>query len=301
MLNPRTSQSRTRRRLRLTAFALLCFFVFYISINTSLAFIYAYFLTHPGCIESPLPISGIPSPEERWLDTSDGLKIRSWYYPPRNEVVIMTFGGQRGALGQNLPPVTALIQSGYGVLQMDSRACAKPPSVVTLGADEINDANAGVDFLLSQPEVKRIGAFGFSMGAATVIRTAAKNSDIEAIIAEGGFYNLGDDIVEPDQGKFLPLSIFLYTIAGSYWLFSGGNPWQVSPIDDLPRISPRPVLLIYGEKEVESGRAQAQYAAANQPKTIWIVPKGDHGTNHLLHPVIYERNVVQFFNQSLLK
>jgi fermentation-respiration switch protein FrsA (DUF1100 family) len=184
---------------------------------------------------------------------------------------------------------------------MDSRACAEPPSVVTLGADEINDVNAGVAFLSNRAEVNRIGAFGFSMGAVAVIRAAANNTNIEAVVAEGGFYNLGDDIVEPDQEKSLPFSVFLYTLAGSYGIFSGVNPWQVSPIDDLPRISPRPVFLIYGETEAGSGRADAQYTAAGQPKAIWIVPGGSHGTNHQLHPVIYEQNVLQFFNQTLLK
>jgi pimeloyl-ACP methyl ester carboxylesterase len=286
---------------RIIAFAFLCFFVFYISINTGLALIYAYFLTHPSCIDSPKPLPGFPPAEEYWLQTSDGLQLRAWYYPPQNGIVIITLGGQRGSLGQNLPPVTALIQSGYGVLQMDSRACAKPPSVVTLGAEEINDVNAGVAFLSSQSGVNRVGAFGYSMGAAAVIRAAANNPDIDAVIAEGGFYNLGDDIIEPDQDKSLPLSIFLYTLAGSYWMFSGVNPWQVSPIDDLPRISPRPVFLVYGENEAASGRAEAQYAAAYQPKTIWITPGGDHGTNHLAAPQVYQDKILSYFDRTLLQ
>ena len=279
--------------------ALLSLLLFYLVINSGLALIYAFFLTHPGCYESPEPIPGVNDPEQIWFTTSDGIKIRSWYYRPQNGVVIITFGGQRGALGQNLPPAASLIHAGYGVLQMDSRSCAKPPSVVTLGGDEIHDVNAAVAYLKSQPEVDHIGAFGFSMGAATVIRASAYNAEIEAVVAEGGFYNLGDDIVEPEQKKSLPLKIFLYTLAGSYRLFSGVDPWQVSPIEDLPRLSPRPIFLIYGEHEAASGRAYAQYTSANQPKSIWIVPEGRHGTNHQLAPALYEQKLLQFFYQSL--
>lgn len=298
---PPTAKTRSRQVLRIIVFAVLSISLFYISINTGLALIYAYFLTHPGCIESPQPIANVPPAEEHWLPTTDELQIRAWYYPPKNGVVIITSGGQQGALGQNPPPVAGLIRSGFGVLQMDSRACARPRSVVTLGADEIYDIEAGVDFLANRSNVERIGAFGFSMGGAAVIGATAINPKIEAVIAEGGFFNLGDDIVEPDQEKSLSLNLFVNTLAGSYWLFSGVDPWQVSPIDDLPRISPRPVFLIYGQNEMASGRAAAQFSAAKQPKSLWIVPRGSHGTNHMIDPAEYEQEVTDFFTQSLLK
>jgi fermentation-respiration switch protein FrsA (DUF1100 family) len=90
-------------------------------------------------------------------------------------------------------------------------------------------------------------------------------------------------------------------VAASYWLQSGTNPWQVSPIDDLPAISPRPILLIYGESEIASGRAYDQFAAASQPKELWVVPGGDHGRNYAQSPAEYEQRVLAFFDRYLLK
>ena len=158
---------------------------------------------------------------------------------------------------------------------------------------------AGLAFLDERPEVEKIGALGFSMGGAGLIRAAARYPQIEALAAEGGFYNLGDDFIEPEARKSPFESIFLHSIALAFWMNSGVNPWEISPIDDIGRISPRPILLIYGEWEAGSGRAEAQYQAAGEPKDLWIVPGGAHGRNHLAAPEEYQRRMLEFFNQIL--
>jgi uncharacterized protein len=292
--------SHDHRILKLSLFALLVLILVYLAGNTLLAWIYAYSLTHPSCNLNPLNLSGFPQPEEHWLATADGISIRAWYYPSQNGAAVLATGGMDGALGQGLPPVGFLLQRGYGVLQIDSRACAKPSTPVTLGGKEVLDLSAGLDFFRARPEVEHIAAYGFSMGAASAVRAAALHAEIAAIVAEGGYFNLGQDFVEADSRQSPLRKLFLYTIAGAYWVQSGLNPRRLSPIDDLPRLSPRPVLLIYGEKEASSGRARAQYAAANEPKTLWIVPGGNHGTNYSIAPEEYERRVLRFFDHYLL-
>jgi fermentation-respiration switch protein FrsA (DUF1100 family) len=288
------------RLLRLVAFALLVALLAYLAIYAFLAWTFVSAYTNPGCHPNPAPIAGLPLPEEIFLRTSDGLTLRVWYYPSQNGAALLALGGITGSLGNQLPPVAFLIQRGYGVLQIDSRACAKPPAPVTLGGKEAEDAATGLAFLQTRPEVHHIGVIGFSMGGVTAIRAAARHPAIAAVVAEGGFFNLGDDFVEPNMPKPPTRAVFLYTIAGFFWLRSGGNPWEISPIDDLPDISPRPLLLIYGEHEAGSGRAQAQFAAARQPKTLWIVPGGSHGGNYQIAPEEYERRVIEFFNSILL-
>jgi dipeptidyl aminopeptidase/acylaminoacyl peptidase len=288
------------RILRLTAFALGISLLFYLVVNLGLARLYVAALTHPGCNPNPAPIPDASQPEEHILLTADGLRIRTWYYPPQNGVVVMALGGPSGSLGQNLPPAGFLLRDGFGLIQIDSRACATPPAAVTLGANELMDAEAALNFLQSRPEVKNIGAFGFSMGGVTAIRTAARHPEIAAVVAEGGYFNMGKDLVEPEQSKPLYLSIFLYTIAGFFQYEYGINPWEISPVDDLPRISPRPVLLIYGEYELHDGHGDIQFASAREPKKLWIVPGGAHGANYRVAPQEYEQRVLEFFNQALV-
>ena len=295
-----TVENRRIRILRLSAFALGSGLVFYLAVNIGLASLYVTALAHPGCNKTVAPIADGPTAEEHILLTADGLRIRSWYYPPQNGAVILALGGPSGSLGESLPPVDFLLRNGYGVMQIDSRACATPPAAVTLGANELMEAEAGLNFLRSRPEVKQIGAMGFSMGGVTAIRTAARRPEIMAVVAEGGYYNLGKDFVEPEQAKPLYLNFFLHIVAGCFQYLYGINPWEISPVDDLPRISPRPVLLIYGEHEIQDGHGDIQLAAAREPKQLWIVPGGAHGTNYLVAPQEYERRVLEFFNQALV-
>jgi len=287
----------TRLWMRYIGIFLISGIVLAMLVNSTLAWGFVWFLLHPGCDRSNSSES-LPEPVEVWLSSSEDAKIKSWYYPPSNGVVIITVGGLQGALGDNLPPVRFILEHGYGVLQLDSRACGMPPRPVTLGAHEVDDVSAALEFLHSQPNVSGIGIFGFSMGGAAALMSAARYPEIKAVVAEGGYYNLGDDFVEPDNRERFARRVFLYTVAWSYWLQSGDNPWQVSPIDDIAKISPRPLMLVYGEYEAGSGRAQAQFDAASEPKSIWIVPGGTHGTNHLVEPVEYPRRVLEFFNQA---
>ncbi len=290
------------RVLRLSVFALVASAAALIAVNVSLAWVYVSALTRPGCFV-PTYLEGIAPPEEHWLTTEDGHSLRAWYYPSENGAAVLALGGVGGSLGDALPPVRPLIEAGYGVLQIDSRACARPPARVTLGADEIYDAVAGLDFLLSRSDVEpdRIGALGFSMGGVTIIRTAAQRPEIKAVIAEGGYDQLGAHIIQPSVPHSLPRKIFLYTVAGVFWLQTNINPWAVSPLDDLPAISPRPVFLIYGEYELGRGNGQAQFDAAGEPKSLWVVPDGDHGANYRIAPEEYERRMIEFFDRTLQK
>ncbi len=273
--------------------------VMYLGISLYAAWAYVYALTHPKCYNPTPPAGGEHPPQVIQLATADGLRVTAWYYPARNGAALLAIDGPGGAL-EGMPPVDFLLDAGYGVVKMGSRACAEPPAPVTIGAKEIMEAQAAVEFLQSQPEVNHIGAFGFSMGGVTVIRTAARQPAIEAVVAEGGYYNMGRDFVEADRQVPLAERFFLYTVAGAFWVQHGVNPFEISPVDDIAQISPRPVLLIYGSKELADGRGEAQYAAAREPKTLWIVPGGTHGGNYAIATQEYRQRVKEFFDQNLL-
>lgn len=290
---------RGKRGLRLMRFALFLGLLGVLGVDVGLAWIFVGALTRPPCVRPPF-LPNFPPPEIVQLTPADGILLPAWYYPSQNGVAILTMGGINGAWGANLPEISPLLEAGYGVLQLGSRACATPARPVTLGAWEVRDAAAGLAFLQARAEVDpaRVGVFGFSMGGAGAIRVAARETGFAAVLADGAYFNLGKDIVEPET-KVSPMrKVFLFTIAGVFWLRTGINPWRISPVDDIGAISPRPVLLIYGEFEANSGWAQAQFEAAGEPKTLWIVPGGDHGQNYRVAPEEYARRVVTFFEQA---
>jgi len=289
-----------RKPVRIISLCLFVVIVTAISIDFILAGIYVFAVTHPGC-SIPETITRAVPPEEYWLTTLDGKSVRAWYYPSQNGSAVLALGGMGGALGTQLPPVDFLIQQGYGILQIDSRNCSQPPGLVTLGLSELYDASAGLAFLQERTEIARdsIAVFGFSMGGAAAIRLAARNSGIAAVINEGGYFNLGRDFVEPDEPTNIIRQFFLYTVAYFFGLEVRQSPWESSPIDDISKISPRPVMLIYGENEIVSGRAEQQFQAARQPKLLWVVPGGAHGTNYRLSKDEYEKRVLAFLDENL--
>lgn len=280
---------------RLVGFALFNGISAYLVIQGSLAWLFTRALTHPSC-----PVVSQDGAEAVWLKLADGGQLRAWYTPPTNGAVIITLGGLGGAGGEDLPPIGFLQQAGYGTLELESRACMQPPRPVTLGALEIQEASAAVDFLLNQPNVTAIGMYGFSMGGAAAIRTAALRPEIAAVVAEGSYHNLGAHL----SGIGQPMSVFQHsfmkTIAASYRLQTGQNPDQIAPFANLPSINPRPVLLVYGENETAGRHAYEQYNTAHEQIELWVVPGGSHGRNHLAAPEDYQVQVSTFFDRNLI-
>ena len=273
----------------------------FLMLNFGLAWLYVSSLTHPPCIAPAANPAWWPPPEAVELTTHRNHNLEAWYYPSANKAVVIVLLGHSGALGLSTPNIGFLLEQGYGVLQIESRACADPPAVVTLGYHEAADAMAGLDHLSGRDEVdpNRLAVFGFSMGGVTAIRTAARDRRIAAVIAEGGFYNLGADFVNSSTSWWQ--TGLLYAVAGAYWMQTGINPWQVSPIEDLELISPRPVYLIYGEHEVVNGYGYQQFEAALAPKTLWVVPGGFHGGNQTIAKQEYEQRILDFLFAALFQ
>ena len=211
--------------------------------------------------------------------------------------MVITLGGLSGSLGALVPPADFLLAHGYGVVEIAGRQCASPPGKVTLGYLEGQDAVSVIQYIMRNDNynAKNIGVYGFSMGGAAAVRAARLYPEIDAVVAEGAFGNLGENFIAGSPFKALE-----YNIAIQYWLRTGINPWRFSPIDDLAEIKNAAVFLIYGEHEPGSAHAPALYQAANQPKQLWIVPGGSHGVNHLTAPQVYEEKVLDFFDRYLL-
>ena len=296
--NLKAPRHTLRRRLaRLAVMLAGVALVTALTLNVGTAWLLVEAMTHPPCRE-PAPLAGQPAPEEHWLPTADGHQIRVWYYPSRNGAAVLTFGGMSGALGDRLPPVAFLLAAGYGVVQVDTRTCARPPAPVTQGHDELYDGEAALDFVLSRPEVEadRVGALGFSMGGATALRLAAHRSEVRAVVRDGGFACLGR-LLSPAAGDGWATRMHKGTVLLLYRWRAHIDPWTVCPVNDLAAIAPRPVLLIYGEHEAAYGLAHMQ--GAGEHVQLWIVPGGDHGRNHIVTPQAYRQRVLGFFATAL--
>ena len=118
--------------------------------------------------------------EVTFPSTGDGIPLRGWFLPVAGSarVVLIVHGrnsNRTGDDGQYVPHAAALVARGYNALLFDLRAHGESGGVrYTLGAAEQRDVLGAVAYLRGRGfAAQRMGFWSHSMGAATVLLTAA--------------------------------------------------------------------------------------------------------------------------------
>ena len=77
---------------------------------------------------------------------------------------------------------------------------------------------------------------------------------------------------------------------------------RVRPIDVIDRISPRPLLIVAGaaDRDTPLPVVERVFAAAKEPKQLWVVPDADHGKYFDTQPEEYRRTVMAFLDGAFL-
>lgn len=245
--------------------------------------------------QTPLD-AGIDEYKDVTFTASDGITLRGWYVPSENGVAIILAHGYAGNRLMLLPEAQILAEQGYGVLLFDFRGHGESAdALVTIGDHEQRDLSAAIDFIAAQPGVEKIGAVGFSMGAATLVQVAARDDRLDGVVIEAAFPTLVEEIRYRSRA-FGPLSQIPSLRAVRR---SGVDVDGVRPIDDLCAISPRPVLLIYGELDaaVPPGTAQTMLDAACEPAELWIVAGATHQNYAEVAPEEYAARLLNFLGR----
>jgi fermentation-respiration switch protein FrsA (DUF1100 family) len=145
--------------------------------------------------------------------------------------------------------------------------------------------------------VQHIGAWGGSMGGATLIRAAADFPELEAIFIDSSFASLDDefDFLVP-YPILNPLAKYLSQIE------TGISIDKINPLKDIASISPRPVYIVHGTGDTvappDAGRQL--YDAAGEPRFLWEAENIQHLSIYLDNPRRYQRRLLGFFNEWLL-
>lgn len=231
-----------------------------------------------------------------YLQTEDGISLAAWYTPPKNGVLVLLAHGY----GDNRPEwVHAfLAKADFGVLAWDARAHGESGGEIsTLGHREILDVKAALDFVLSQDGVQHVAGWGGSMGGATMIRAAAEYPQIEALVVDSAFSSLEAEV------DFLAPYPILNPLAKIFMAIGLGVDLDaVSPAGAIGKISPRPIYIIHGlsDKVASPESAQILFAAANEPRSLWLQEDAIHLGIHIQNPGRYERRVIRFFEEWLI-
>jgi dipeptidyl aminopeptidase/acylaminoacyl peptidase len=234
--------------------------------------------------------------QEVELTTEDNVKLSAWYTPPKNGAVILVAHGYGAARTEHYHALFA--SHGYGVIAWDFRAHGKSAGdFSSLGYYEVLDAKAALDFALAQPGVEHIGAWGGSMGAVTMIRAAAQYPEIEALVADSPFVTL-----EEEMDLRVPIPSMRSLIRFFAERKSGLTIDLVRPVEEIARISPRPVFLIQGMGDgmIPLDSAQRLYDAAGEPRQLWTEEEVPHLNMYAFYKTRYTKRVIKFFDEYLL-
>jgi uncharacterized protein len=233
--------------------------------------------------------------QEIELTTKDGIKLAAWYTPPQNGSVILVAHGYNASRPEDIYAMFA--KHGYGVLAWDFRAHGQSGGDnCSLGYYEQLDVEAALDYALAQPDVEHVGAWGGSMGAATVILTAAKRPEIEAVVSDSAYPSL-EDVMRLNT----PIKIMQpFVLFSGEWL-SGAHIDQVRPVDEISKISPRAVFIIDGWKDsaIAMNSPYRLFKAAGEPKQLWVEEGVPHLAMYANDPIEYEQRVIGFFDEYL--
>jgi pimeloyl-ACP methyl ester carboxylesterase len=241
---------------------------------------------------------GIPHEEIR-IAMRDGRKLSAWYVPSRNGAAVLLSHGSGGSRGRVPAHVRMLARHGYGVLALDNPGNGESDGHSNgLGDNAQPGIAAGLDYLARRPDVNpdRIAGFGLSLGGEVLLDAAAHDRRLAAVVSDGATRPTDGDKANP-KGTFEGAVGWLAT--QSVRAISG---METSPslLPMMPKIAPRPVLLVAGGGFPDEIRASRLYrAAGGSTVQLWELPDTAHTAGLRKHPAAYERRTVGFLDRAL--
>ncbi len=286
----------------------LVFIIFFISA------LLVYINTHPPRYPLHIPPSKYDLKyEDVTFRSTDGLILRGWFIHgeqvsgseiKRLPTIIICHG-----LGANKSDFTdlanRLIEAHYNVLLFDFRRHGESDGKRTsIGYLEQKDLKGAIEYLKGRGDVDpdRLGAYGFSLGAAVIILTAVEQRDIKVIVADSPFTSLEEQAAIVIKSiYFLPTIPFLQISIWIYELYFWVDIGTISPIDVIHKLQPTPIMLIGGEEDEQmiSSDIQRLFNAASEPKEIWIISGAIHGGTLIKAGDEYTTVVIGYFDRYL--
>jgi len=228
--------------------------------------------------------------------SSDGVELSGWWKPGIRDAAVILVHGWGANREQMLPQALPLVARGFGALLVDLRGHGASGGRASGGDREQADVAAASAFARSQPGVAWVGAIGFSLGGAAVGLAAADDPTIRAVVVEAATPSL-DDELDVEYGSGGPVAV--RTVRAAMRLL-GVSPKRVRLIDRIGTLKPRPVLLVYGERDwltdpEEAGRIRE---AAGSSAALWVVRGAGHGDFEASAPGELARRLEAFFETA---
>lgn len=230
--------------------------------------------------------------QEIWLPVSTNSgkveKMHGWWIPatqPNSKVVLFLHGNGIN-IGANVAHTNRFHQMGFSVLLMDYRGYGRSEGSFPSEVGVYQDAATAWNYLVKERQVKphQIVIYGHSLGGAIAIELALQQSDAAGLIVESSFTSIREIVDEQGIYRIFPVDLILHQRFDSM---------------RKVRLLQTPVLFIHGtaDLQVSSVMSQQLYAAAPEPKQLFLVPGAGHNNVAQVADSEYFQVVQKFLQQ----
>jgi pimeloyl-ACP methyl ester carboxylesterase len=238
--------------------------------------------------------------------TQGNVELAGWsIYTVHGAPAVVLVHGFKTSREEMLPWARLFHDGGYNVLLFDTRGCGQSGgSTVGLGATEPRDISLAVEAARDQFGTTKVAVLGISLGAGATILAAADDPRISAVIADSAWT---DQDLQLSRLSFLPFGPVRVPLPpygiGAVNAMVGADVTRARPLDAIARISPRPILLIHSADDDNATTpvegARRLFAAAGEPKELWVAPRGGHVGAINAFPDEYRARVLAFLRAAL--
>jgi dipeptidyl aminopeptidase/acylaminoacyl peptidase len=253
--------------------------------------------------------------EVTFLSRQDGLALAAWYVPapdaaPETAPTVILVHGLASckASPSILIPAGMLHHAGYNTLMLDLRdhgSSTVEDGRFAGGTDEYLDVLGAWDWLVNERDIapERIGLFGTSLGAATVMIAFGEEARAATVWEDSGFADINTAINAELERNGFPTFLSLGAVLMGRVL-AGDDIAAFSPLQAAHKANGRPVFITHGDQDRRLSVAYAYDLAAalqesGQTVEPWILAGLDHVQGMFKRTADYEERLIAFFNSAL--
>jgi fermentation-respiration switch protein FrsA (DUF1100 family) len=223
--------------------------------------LHRYFMYIPDRTRVAPKNAGLAGVEEIVFKAADGTKLIAWYLPARGpRPTVLYFTGNSGNVANRAGKIATIGSDGYGVFMLNYRrygGSGGRPSEARIAADAVSayDCLRGLGVAPQD-----IVAYGESLGTAVATRLSLQRQ-VKALVLEAPFTSTV--AVGQLMWPFLPLGLIMVD--------------QYRTIDRIGEVKV-PLFISHGGRDaiIPLDQARHVYHAANEPKSIAVVPQAGH-------------------------
>jgi fermentation-respiration switch protein FrsA (DUF1100 family) len=191
--------------------------------------------------------------------------------------------------------------AGHALLLFDQQAHGESPGEhITFGLLEANDARAAVAFARARWPGERVGYLGVSQGGAAALLGPTPLA-VDALVIEAVYPTLREAVanrIAIRVGPLAPLLAPLLLVQARLRL--GIDADEIAPIRGIAALR-APLLLLAGGRDLHTTLAESErlFAAAPEPKEMWVLPAAKHQNFHELAGEEYEQRILDYFARHI--